>query len=348
LLAITVSNLMSRRVTLSDVAEKVGVSSQTVSRALNNKPDVSEETRRQILRVARQLGYRPNAVARSLSAQQSHTLGIITPHLNDPFYATVVANLEKEARRRGYTSFVSFIEYEYHPQDALSAYESILQRQVDGLVLLAPDPRTYEKIDFPVPLVSLAGPINHPQVINIDIDNIDGAYQAVRYLTELGHRQVGVICGPQHTKATADRLEGARRALAEIGSSLDPSYIQRSEDWSLDQGYKAAKLLLAQQSNLTAIFCQNDWLALGAYRAIREHNLRIPDDISVIGYDNVPVCLYVSPPLSSVQQPKATLGKLLAQLLINAVEQGVTDSQTMLLRAELIVRDSVSSVSKSN
>jgi DNA-binding LacI/PurR family transcriptional regulator len=136
--------------------------------------------------------------------------------------------------------------------------------------------------------------------------------------------------------------------LAEIGSSLDPSYIQRSEDWSLDQGYKAAKLLLAQQSNLTAIFCQNDWLALGAYRAIREHNLRIPDDISVIGYDNVPVCLYVSPPLSSVQQPKATLGKLLAQLLINAVEQGVTDSQTMLLRAELIVRDSVSSVSKSN
>ena len=339
---------MSKRVTLSDVAQKVGVSPQTVSRALNNKPDVAEGTRQQILRVARQLGYRPNAIARSLSARQSHTLGIITPPLNNPFYGTVVSKLEKEARRRGYISFISFIEYDYSPQDALSAYESILQRQVDGLVLLAPDPRTYEKVDFPVPLISLAGPIDHPQVINIDIDNIDGAYQAIRHLTELGHRRIGVICGPQHTKATEDRLEGARRALAETGSSLETSRIQGSDDWSLDQGYEAAKSLLARQSDLTAIFCQNDWLALGAYRAIRERNLRIPEDISVIGYDNVPVCLYASPPLSSVQQPKATLGKLLAQLLINAVEQGVTDSQTMLLKAELVVRESVRPVSNSD
>jgi DNA-binding LacI/PurR family transcriptional regulator len=190
-------------------------------------------------------------------------------------------------------------------------------------------------------VVSLAYRVENDHAINVDVDNVDGAYQAMRHLTALGHRRVGIVAGPQGWRAAADRTEGVRRALAEVGQPLDNSWIEAAGDWTLDAGYSAARGLLARHPDCTALVCHNDWIALGAYRALKELGRRIPEDVSVVGYDDLPICDFASPPLASVRQPCIALGELLAQLLIGAVERGTGARQDMLVRAEFIHRGSI-------
>jgi LacI family transcriptional regulator len=333
---------MAKRATLRDIAAVVGVSAQTVSRVINGKPDVAEETRRQVWEVARQLGYRPNSVARSLVSRRTLSLGLVTWTVSDHFRAEVIMGAEREARSRGYVSILAVTDG--NPEDVVVMCNLMLERQVDGILLLAPSVLPHQPIDCTLPLVSLAYPVDSAQAINVDVDNVDGGYQAVRHLTGLGHRHVGVVAGPRGWKATDDRTEGSRRALAEAGPGLDSSWIQSSSDWTLEAGYDAACALLDRHTDLTALFCQNDWLALGACRALGERGLSIPGDVSVVGYDDLPMCFFSSPSLTSVHQPSTGLGQLLAQLLIDAVEHGIAAKRDVLLKPELVPRESTASV----
>lgn len=333
---------MNRPVTLQDVATAAGVSMQTVSRVVNRKPDVADDTRVRVWKIIHELGYRPNKLARSLVSQRSHILGIISLPLNDPFRAEVITATEREARARGYACLLGFVD------DSMVTLphiiEQMLERQVDGLLLITGKILEPSLVPFAVPGVSLAYPIDDAQVINVDIDNLDGSYQAMRHLTSLGHRAIGVVAGPLQWKAAEDRLEGARRALAEIGQTLDGSWIYRAESWTIEAGYQGSRKLLAQHPQLTALFCHNDWMAIGAYRALAEQNLRVPEDVSVVGYDDVSVSPYVTPPLTSVRQPIAGLGELLVQLLVNAIEYGNNAPSTMLVKTELQIRSSTAVV----
>jgi len=334
--------MMAKQVTIQDVAAEAGVSLQTVSRVINGKPDVAEETRKRVWQVVRRLGYRPNSIARSLVSQRTYTLGLITCPVNDQFRAEVITGAEREARARGYAFVLAITDG--NPDDIPLMYNLMLERRVDGLLLFAPSVSPQESIEFDLPVVSLAYRVENDHIINVDVDNVDGAYQAARHLTGLGHRCIGIIAGPTGWRAAADRTEGARRALAEVGQSLDHSWVEAAGDWTLDAGYSAACALLARHPDSTALFAHNDWIALGAYRALKELGRRIPEDVSVVGYDDLPICDYASPPLASVRQPRTALGELLAQLLISAVERGVGARQDMLVRAEFVPRRSIASV----
>ena len=334
---------MKRQVTLRDVAAEAGVSSQTVSRVVNGKPEVSEATRRRVWDAVRRLGYRPNSIARSLASQRTYSLGLITWSVNDAFRSAVIMGAQREALLRGYVFLLSVTEGSR--EELHRVCNLMLERQVDGLLLLAPATLPPEPLDCEQPIVSLAYPLSGPRVLNVDVDNVDGAYQAVSYLVGLGHRRIGMIAGPMGWKATEERIEGARRALAGCGQNLGDSWVIHSEDWTLEAGHGAARELLARHGDLSAFFCHNDWLALGALRALYERGLSVPEDVSIIGYDDLPMCLYMTPSLSSVWQPRTGLGQLLAQLLIDAVEHGARAQHDVVVKASLVVRESVGPVS---
>lgn len=327
------------QVTLHDVAMASGVSAQTVSRVVNQRPDVSEATRAHVWETIRRLGYKPNRLARGLVSQRSHILGIITLPLNDYFRAQIITGLEKQARAMGYACQMSFTNDS--ASDLRELVDDMLARQVDGIGLLTPKRFADPELAVDVPIVTVAHKLNNPRAINVDVDNVDGAYQAIRHLLSLGHRAIGQIVGPSEWIPASDRIEGARRALAEHHLSLSSKYIAECQEWSFEAGYDAARQLLASCPEITALFCHTDWMAAGAYRAVREANLRIPDDVSVVGYDDLPICQFLDPPLASVRQPSQGLGQLVAQLVIHAIENPEPFLQDMLVPAELIVRESI-------
>jgi len=328
----------SKQITIQDVAAAAGVSTQTVSRVINAKPDIAEVTRECVMEAVRQLGYRPNSVARSLVSSRTHTLGVIASPLGDPFRAEVVRSAEREARQRGYVCIITFGDGT--SETVRRMCHLLEERQVDGLLLLTPGSVPHDTIDIRLPAVALAFPVLNGMVTNVDVDNVDGGYQAAAHLTDLGHRRICVVVGPDGWKASADRTEGARRALAAVGVSLDPSRIEVAEDWTLDAGYTAASALMERHPDTTALFCQNDLLAIGALRLLRERGRSVPGDVSVIGYDDMPICLYTSPSLSTVRQPRETLGRLLVQLLVDAIEQQTHSGQDVQVRAEVMPRES--------
>lgn len=327
------------QVTLHDVATASGVSAQTVSRVINQRPDVSEATRAHVWETIRRLGYKPNTLARGLVSQRSHVLGVITLPLNDYFRAQIITGLEKQARAMGYACQMSFISD--NASDLRELIESMLARQVDGIVLLTPKRFADPELRVEVPIVTVAHKLENPRAINVDVDNVDGAYQAICYLLSLGHRAIGQIVGPGEWIPASDRIEGARRALAEYHLRLSPTYIVECQEWSFQCGYDAARQLLTNAPEITALFCHMDWMAAGAYRAVREARRRIPQDISVVGYDDLPICEFLDPPLASVRQPSQGLGRLVAQLVIHAIEQPEPLRQDMVVPAELMVRGSV-------
>jgi LacI family transcriptional regulator len=327
------------QVTLHDVAMASGVSAQTVSRVINQRRDVSEATRAHVWETIHRLGYKPNTLARGLVSQRSRILGIITLPLNDYFRAEIITGLEKQARAMGYACQMSFTSD--NASDLRQLIDAMLARQVDGIGLLTPKRFADPELSVDVPIVTVAHKLNTPRAINVDVDNVDGAYQAMHYLLSLGHRAIGQIVGPGEWIPASDRIEGARRALAEHHLSLSADYIVECQEWSFQGGYEAARHLLANSPEITALFCHTDWMAAGAYRAVREANLRIPADISVVGYDDLPICQFLDPPLASVRQPSQGLGQLVAQLVIHAIEHPEPFLQDMLVPAELIVRASV-------
>jgi DNA-binding LacI/PurR family transcriptional regulator len=331
--------MLMAQVTLHDVATASGVSAQTVSRVINQRPDVAAVTRAHVWETIRRLGYKPNTLARGLVSQRSHILGIITLPLNDYFRAQIITGLEKQARAQGYGCQMSFTSD--NASDLRELIDAMLARQVDGIVILTPKRFADPELVVEVPIVTVAHKLGNPHAINVDVDNVDGAYQAMRYLLSLGHHAIGQIVGPRDWTPASDRVEGARRALAEYHLELTPNSIAECEEWSFEAGYAAACNLLASYPALTALFCHTDWMAAGAYRALREAKRRIPEDVSVVGYDDLPICQFLDPPLASVRQPSQGLGQLVAQLVINAVENAEPFRQDMLVPAELMVRGSV-------
>jgi LacI family transcriptional regulator len=326
------------QVTLQDVATASGVSAQTVSRVINQRPDVSELTRARVWEMIHLLGYKPNTLARGLVSQRSHSLGIITLPLNDLFPAEIITGLEKQARASGYACQISYTNDS--ASDLRELVDSMLGRQVDGIVILTPRRFADPELHVDVPIVTLAHKLDNQRAINIDVDNVDGAYQAMRYLLSLGHRTIGQIAGPSEWIPASDRLEGARRALAECHVDSSSRFVVECQEWSFQAGYDAAHHLLTTSPEITALFCHTDWMAAGTYRALRELNLRVPDDVSVVGYDDLPICQFLDPPLSSVRQPSKGLGQLLAHLVVTAIARAEPLRQDMLVPAELVVRGS--------
>ena len=333
------------RATIRDVAAAAGVSYQTVSRVINNRPDVAEETRRRVWQVIEELGYQPSAIARGLVSKRTYTLGLITADFSDYFFTQVIVGAEAEARKQGY--FFMLCSTERNPDDEPEYLRLLTEREVDGVLFARPSTEEDSRhivslIQQGVPLVTTAYWLSGEKLTVVDVDNINGGLQATECLIELGHRKIGMITGPAGWRSVNDRAEGYKLALSRADIPFDASLVEYA-DWSYQGGYEAMHRLLAKAPQITALFAQNDQMAIGAMRALREAGRRVPDDVALVGYDDIPAAAYCHPSLTTIRQPMQQVGEVATRLLIELINDSAAERKEVLLTTELIRRETCGS-----
>ena len=330
------------RITIREVARHAGVSYQTVSRVINNSPEVAEDTRAQVQRTIEQLDYHPNAQAVSLSRNRSNIIGMIVDRAGDAFWGPIVDGASKALTERN--RFMLLTETDHLEQP--SAIAALLRsRRIDGMILALPLADSLEQIHelakdrLPLVIIDLQFPID---VDHIAIDNHRGAYLGTEHLIQLGHRRIGLICGPSMLPVSQSRHEGYRAALAEYGVPYDPQLIIPGE-FLLRSGAEGTKKLLALADPPTAIFAGDDLMAIGAMQVLAQRGLRVPADISIVGFDDIEYAQYTHPPLTTVRQPLREMGYL-AGLHLCQVIDGDTEPLRTTLVPDLVVRASTACI----
>jgi len=306
-----------------DVARLAGVSQKTVSRVLNNEPYVSELARQKVLEAAETLGYRLNKAARALVSGRTHSIGVVS--IGTALYgpATLLIGFERAARDTGYAlRVVNTVEGD--ASGIAGAVESLLEQGVEGIIISEPidEGELALTVDIPVLVIGAPAPFAAPRVVTVGTGVDMLARAATDHLLDLGHRTVHHLAGPQRWYAARDRLESWRIALADRGRDEPPVV---SGDWSAASGY-AAGLELARDPSVTAVFAANDDMAIGLIRALVEAGRRVPEDVSVIGYDDIPVAAYMNPPLTTVRQPFDAIAHEGLGLLVQAIENPADDA----------------------
>ncbi|GAC1360746.1 MAG: LacI family DNA-binding transcriptional regulator [Ktedonobacteraceae bacterium] len=334
---------MATRVSIKDIAAQTGVSFQTVSKVLKGQGTVAPETRRWILEVAQQMGYVPNALARSLVNRQTATIGIVASDLSDYVLAQFVVGAEREARRQEMSVIVGAIDEE--GTDAERLVRILLEQRVNGIVLAAPqleqNPRVGEMLRGQVPVVSMYH-VPGGGIPTVGSDHARTGFLATQHLLELGHTRIGTIIGPQDRLATQTRLRGYQRALLAADIEGLTAWIEES-DWQVQGGYAATQRLLTRVPDLTAIFAQNDMMALGALSALREQGRRVPQDIAVVGCDDIAIAAYTVPPLTTIHLPFYETGEMATRLLLDIITQRSSEPGRVLLPVHLVQRASTGS-----
>ena len=333
-----------RRATIRDVAALAAVSHQTVSRVINDQTSVAAPTRQRVLAAIEQLGYVPSPMARGLISNRTHTLGMVTADVSDGFFARAVAGAEMEARRRNYYLIVGSVEESPDDEEGTGYLRLMLDRRVEGLILARPGvvfagEHLQGAANAGIPLVSI-GSAELPGFTSVDVDNRRGGVDATRHLLELGHRSIATIVGPSDWPSAAAREDGRLSALKEAGIAADHALVEHAPDWGLESGHAATDRLLAGGHSFTAIFAHSDLIALGAIQRLRSEGLRVPTDVSVVGYDDVPIAAFVDPPLTTVHQPMGEVGEFAAGLLLDRIGGAARDDGPHLLPARLVVRQS--------
>jgi DNA-binding LacI/PurR family transcriptional regulator len=326
-----------RRPVMSDVARLAGVSHQTVSRVINDSRHVRAETRERVEVAMRQLNYRPNSVARALVTGRSKTLGVVSFDTTLYGPASTLYGIERAAHDAGYFITIASLE-RLDRASVLEAIERLRMQGVEGILVIAPQEggaRALLQAPAGVPLVALeAGP--HDVVPLASVDQFAGAWLATDHLLQLGHRTVWHLSGPTGWPEAADRVRGWRDALQAGGATLPPAL---EGDWSARSGHELA-LQLVDDPNVTAIFVANDQMALGALRALHESGRRIPQDVSVVGFDDIPEAPYFTPPLTTVRQDFDEMGRRGLRLLLDTISAPDGSPAHHEVVPELIVRAS--------
>ncbi|GAB4547991.1 MAG: LacI family DNA-binding transcriptional regulator [Anaerolineae bacterium] len=332
----------ARSVTIIDVARESGVSYSTVSRVLSGYEFVKDETRERVLDAARRLGYVVNIGARSLAGGKSQIIGLLVPGLDNGYVGEIARGIDEELSRANYDLML----YTTHRQRGKETtyVRSITNGLTDGLLLIVPLVTDYLKAlqeqQFPYVLIDQSDPSNQSDVI--DATNWQGALDATNYLIDLGHRRIGLITGLMQISSAVERLEGYKAALAARGIAFDPALVAQGDFWQ-PQGYEAACELLNLANPPTAIFASNDLSAFGAMEAARERGLRIPEDISIVGFDDIPQASLIHPKLTTVRQPLDQMGSIAVRMLLERIENPSVPPRHVTLETQLIVRDSCKS-----
>ena len=327
----------SRRLTLRDIAKQAGVSYQTVSRVLNNHPYVADETRQRVRDLITQLDYHPNKAARSLAGHHAKTIALVASDIQDYGPSQVVINIERAAKAAGYDLVLS-IAADTSSASMRAAIDSVLHWQIDGLLILKPIRGvSYEEmlqISGGLPLVQINS--QHDQIVpSLMIDQEYGTRLLLDHLFNLGHRDFCVIYGPSKYYDAMAR----QKACEDILREKELQAVASSEgDWSAASGYHAMNTMLGQGAHFTAVFAANDQMALGAMRALREQGLRIPEDVSVVGFDDLPESAYFEPPLTTVQQNFALLGENSITYMVECIENPDTVAEQRLIRPRFVQR----------
>jgi len=330
-------------ISISNIAKHAGVSKSTVSRILSNKGKFSEDTREKVLQIVKKLNYSPSMVARSLRNRRTKTIGLLLPDIVNPFFPEIMKGVENVASENGYA--VILCSSNEDVQKEFMYFHMFENRWIDGIIYSGVTGTKEEAqnvrviLEQNIPVVLMDREIEDYFASVVMIDNEKAAYDATFYCLELGHKRIGFIAAPLKVKIFQKRLEGYRKALQKHGVEFDASLVVEG-DLTIRSGGITGKELLARKDPPTAILASNDLMAIGAMREIQEDGLRVPEDISIIGFDDIPTASLVTPTLTTLAQPKYEMGVEAMNLLIRMMEKKGASKSKIVLDTQLVVRES--------
>ncbi len=332
----------NHRPTQNDVAQRAGVSQATVSLVLNkvSGSHIPEETRLRVLKAIDELGYRPNTLASSLRLGKTQTLGLILPDIANPFFAEVSRSIESAAFEQNYNLILCNTEGDIERE--LLYVDVLCNRQVDGIIFVAVGDQAdslQRVLCKNIPVVMIDRDLTGTEVDAVLTDNRLGGFQATQHLIDLGHHRIGCIAGPSDVNPSAERLSGFKAALNKNGLLVDEGMIKRG-DFQLESGWKRAFEILDQQERPTAIFACNDLMALGVLRAAAVLKLSVPDNLSIVGFDNINLASYSTPPLTTIAQPTNEIGARAVTMLVERMKDHEREPRRERLDTTLIIRGS--------
>lgn len=326
--------------TVKEIAAAAKVSVATVSRALQRPELVSEKTRERINEVVKRLGYTPNALARNLRTSRTRLIVALLPDIANPFFSEVIRGIEQVAYEKGYSVLLGETQSNLVREQAYA--DMVAARQVDGMITM------FHRVpaipmDGRLPLVNACEYVKDSAISSVYVDNVAAAESAIDYLVALGHRDIAFIAGPSSSPICVDREQGYHLALRRANIAANPA-LTAVGDFSIEAGERAIEMLRAQGRTFSAVFCSNDEMAIGAMRALSSAGLRIPDDVSVVGFDDIRFSRYTTPPLTTISQPKNALGREAMTMLIEILNDPEVPPRKRVLSAELVVRGSTGPV----
>ena len=330
--------------TMKDIARLAQVSTSTVSHVINGSRFVSDEIREKVMRIVAELNYTPSAVARSLKVRETKTIGLLVTATNNPFFAEVMAGVEQYCQQHQYNLIIATTGGD--AKRLQQNLQTLIHKQVDGVLLMCGDSRFQADMELTVslPLVVMDWWFTELNADKILDNSEHGGYLATKSMVDAGHQKIGIITGNLRKSVAKNRLQGYKKALSEANIVLNPDWIVESH-FDFEGGIVGAQKLLALSDRPTAIFCCSDTIAIGAYQAIQNQGLRIPQDISIMGYDDIELARYLFPSLSTISQPKAELGKLAVETLLQRIQEPNENYRTLVLEPTCILRESISSPS---
>ncbi|WP_238481084.1 LacI family DNA-binding transcriptional regulator [Dyella telluris] len=322
--------------TVKEIAAAANVSVATVSRALQRPEVVSETTRQHIHEVVKRLGYTPNALARNLRTARTRLIVALLPDIANPFFSEVIRGIEQVAHESGYSVLLGETQSSLVREQAYA--DMVAARQADGIITMSHRVPAIP-IHGRLPVVNACEYVKDNQISSVYVDNVAAAGIAVDYLVTLGHRDIAFIGGPSSSPICVDREQGYRLALQRADVPVNGA-LMAVGDFSIEAGERAIELLLSQGQSFSAVFCANDEMAIGALRALSGHGLRVPEDVSVVGFDDIRFARYTTPALTTMAQPKNALGREAMAMLIELLNDPGVPPRKRVLSADLIVRGS--------
>lgn len=336
---------MGRSVSIQDIAEAAGVSHTTVSRALHDSPLISTSVREQIQQLASEMGYVPNAVAQSLRGQRTNTIGLVVTTIADPFVSRVVRGIEDTAQRHNLSIFLSASYND--PDREMAVIQTFHRRRVDGVIVAAAkfDAQYEERLlrmNIPTVLINQQGDTAFEMLHWVASDDLSGAHEAMQHLISLGHREIGYLGAANRPRSNRIRLQGYREVLSTAGVRIKEDWIRiapAAHRYHSDDVMDGQVLLPALlEARVTAVFCYNDAIAAGALMYCRSAGIRVPEEVSIMGFDDVEMAQYVTPPLTTIHQPKLRLGQTAMEMLWSLMHGEAVENH--VLPTELVVRAS--------
>lgn len=335
---------MKKKVNIKDIAKLANVSHTTVSRALNDKSRIRKETKQKILAIATELGYRPDFIAKSLVLKRTKTLGLVITNIANPFYTELAQGIEKTATRLGYSIILCSTQSDISTEKQY--IEMLRSKGVDGILFSSAhrgDPNIVALAEEEFPIVLVNRRTYHPAVKEkvdyVGVDNILGGFLAVEHLIRLGHRSIGMVGGSAESSVGLERLKGGEKALRAYGLEQRGDYLLEG-NFLKKSGYEKGKEFLKMPEFPTAVFAANDYMALGVYQAVVEEGLRIPEDVALVGFNDIEFSSMKGIELTTIGQKKFEMGAAAVEMLVERIEQGDNraSAREILLMPELIVR----------
>ncbi|MBB6450887.1 LacI family repressor for deo operon, udp, cdd, tsx, nupC, and nupG [Geomicrobium halophilum] len=325
--------------TLKDVANLANVSIATVSRVFSESSAVTSETRKKVINAAEILDYHPNALGRQLRNLETKTILIVVPDITNTFFSNVIRSIESIASDNGFQVFLA--DTKNRPENEERVIDHLRNKQVDGVILLTArtNVASLNKLSEDYPVVLACEYMEHSNIPSVSIDNISSARKVSNHFFQLGHKKVAHISGPMEVVLSRDRLRGYKQSVLENRQEINSLFIQEG-DFSYESGYQLMEKLLALESPPSAVFAANDEMAIGAINAIKHYKLRVPEDISVAGFDDIKMSRIFAPPLTTISQPALEIGEKAMKLLLDIMGGEEVTKRHIVLNDQLIIRDS--------